>query len=84
MWKKLRGYEEKLLSNPRKEIILKAVAQAIPIYVMSIFRLPETLLNEIHAILAKFWWGSSDQKKENPLEKIRRLMSTQNDEGNGI
>jgi len=64
VWKKLRGYKEKLLSSPGKEIILKAVAQAIPTYAMSIFRLPETLLNEIHAILAKFWWGSSDQKRK--------------------
>ena len=64
VWKKLRGYKEKLLSSPGKEIILKAVAQAIPSYAMSIFKLPETLLDELHAILAKFWWGSSDQKRK--------------------
>jgi len=44
VWKKLWGYKERLLSNPGKEVILKAVAQAIPIYAMSVFKFPESLL----------------------------------------
>jgi len=64
VWKKLRGYKQKLLSSLGKEIILKAIAQAIPTYAMSIFRLLETFLDEIHAILAKFWSSSSDQQRK--------------------
>jgi len=63
IWKKLRGYKERLLSNPGKEVILKAVAQAIPTYAMSIFKLPNSLLDEIHSILSKFWWGSTDSRR---------------------
>jgi len=63
VWKKLWGYKERLLSNPGKEVILKAVAQAIPIYAMSVFKFPESLLDEIHFIFSKFWWGSTDTRR---------------------
>ncbi|XP_021836344.2 uncharacterized protein [Spinacia oleracea] len=59
IWKKLQGWKEKLLSRPGKEVLIKAVAQAIPTYMMSIFKIPDELLDEIHSIIASFWWGSN-------------------------
>ncbi|XP_021721016.1 uncharacterized protein LOC110688556 [Chenopodium quinoa] len=41
IWRKLQGWKEKLLSKPGKEVMIKAVAQAIPTYMMSIFKIPE-------------------------------------------
>jgi hypothetical protein len=57
IWTKLNGWKEKLLTHAGKEILLKTVIQAIPIYTMSVFRLPKTLLKEINALMGKFWWG---------------------------
>jgi len=37
--------------------MIKFVLQAIPSYVMSIFRLPNTLLDEIEKMMNAFWWG---------------------------
>lgn len=31
---------------------------------MSVFRLPDTLLDEIQSMLARFWWGSKDHERK--------------------
>ncbi|GJY49333.1 reverse transcriptase [Tanacetum coccineum] len=41
------------------------VAQAMPMYVMNIFLLPDTLIDDIHIALNCFWWG--DGIKANPI-----------------
>ena len=55
--KKLSGWKEKLLSKVRKEILIKVVAQAIPTYTMSCFKLPDSLCNELTSLIRNFWWG---------------------------
>jgi len=37
--------------------MIKFVLQSIPSYVMSIFRLPNSLLDEIEKMMNAFWWG---------------------------
>lgn len=57
VWKKLQGWEEKLLLQAGREILIEAVVQAIPTYLMSCFKLPIGLCDEIEALDQKFWWG---------------------------
>ena len=58
---KLAGWKEKLLSKVRKEVLIKAVAQAIPTYAISCFKIPDSLCDEITSLIRNFWWG---QRKE--------------------
>ena len=58
--KKLSGWKEKLLSNAGKEILIKAVGQAIPSYTMSCFKLPDSLCDELASMVRKFWWGQKN------------------------
>ncbi|XP_048494687.1 uncharacterized protein LOC125494872 [Beta vulgaris subsp. vulgaris] len=62
IWKKLQGWKEKLLSRDGKEVLIKSVAQAIPNYAMSCFKLPTTFCHEFESIIRKLWWGSSGGK----------------------
>ncbi|XP_058746012.1 uncharacterized protein LOC131618873 [Vicia villosa] len=39
-WKKIKGWKEQFLSRARKEVLIKAAAQAIPTYVMNCYKLP--------------------------------------------
>lgn len=59
--RKVQGWKEIYLSNAGKEILNKSVAQAVPTYSMSCFRMP--VVKELHSILAKFWWGKSNGEK---------------------
>lgn len=62
--KRLQGWREKTLSNAGKEVLIKAVIQSIPTYVMSCFELPKQLCNDINQCIARFWWGvKGDEKK---------------------
>lgn len=65
--KKLQGWKEKLLSRPAKEVLIKAVAQAIPTYMMSIFKVPEGLIDEIHTVLARFLVGLKWDREKDSL-----------------
>ena len=56
VWSKLKGWKEKLISQAGREILIKSVAQAIPAYAMSCFRLPNRLIKEIEVLIQRFWW----------------------------
>jgi ribonuclease HI len=59
----ISGWNEKNLYTGGKEILLKAIAQAIPTYAMSVFKIPKGIIKAISAAIARFWWGEKDGKK---------------------
>ena len=59
IWSKLQGWKEKLLSQAGREILLKAVVQAIPTFAMSC-----CLCDEIEALIRKFFWGQRGGKEK--------------------
>ena len=64
MWRKLQGWEGKLLSQSGREVLLKAVIQAIPTYTMGCFKLPIGLCNEIEVLIKKFWWVQQGDRRK--------------------
>ena len=62
--KNLAGSKGKLLSMGGKEILIKAVAQAIPSYTMSCFLLPMSLCEDLERDLRSFWWGQKQQESK--------------------
>lgn len=64
MWKKIQGWKEKLLSKPGKEILIKAVAQAIPVYSMACFDLTKSVCEELSTMINRYWWSQMDKKNK--------------------
>ena len=62
--KRLRDYTEKHMSIAAKEILIKAVAQALPTYSMSVFKLPLGLCDDLTNIIRDFWWGAENGKRK--------------------
>ena len=62
--RKLAGWKEKLLSRAGKEILIKVVAQAVPTYTMSCFKLLDSICEELTSMVRNFWWGQKvDERK---------------------
>ncbi|XP_057426510.1 uncharacterized protein LOC130719933 [Lotus japonicus] len=62
--KKLKGWKEKYLSKAGKEVLLKSIAQAIPIYIMSCFKIPDNICDSMASQMANFWWGQKNSEKK--------------------
>ncbi|XP_059431505.1 uncharacterized protein LOC132165008 [Corylus avellana] len=69
VWKRLQDWKLKFLSQAGKEVLLKAVIQALPTYCMSVFLLPRALCREINSQMRKFWWGHKENDSRALLAK---------------
>lgn len=57
---KIQSWKNCMLNQAGKEILIKAVLNAIPTYVMHVFKLPTTWCKEINSLISRFWWGSRE------------------------
>ena len=62
--KRLIDWSEQYLSSGNKEILIKAVAQTIPTYVMSVFKLPASVCDDLTRMMRQYWWGVENGKKK--------------------
>lgn len=60
MENKLKDWKSKTLSQVGKLVLIKSVAQAIPTYLMSCFKIPQNVLDKIRATIMRFWWGQKN------------------------
>lgn len=52
------------LSLAGKEIMIKVIAQAIPTYIMGVFKLPMSVCDDLNRMVRNFWWGSAEGKRK--------------------
>lgn len=64
LWKKIKGWKERLLSQGRKEILMKSVAQAIPNYVMNCFKISVGCCLKMESLLNRYWWEDGDDNNK--------------------
>ncbi|GAU31848.1 hypothetical protein TSUD_114590 [Trifolium subterraneum] len=74
IWKRINSWRGCALSKAGKEIMIKSVLQAIPSYVMSMFILPASLIDDIEKMINAFWWrGGSTNNNNNNTKGIHWL-----------
>ena len=45
-------------------MLIKAIAQAIPTYTMSCFKIPDSLCDEWTSLIRNFWWGKKQNERK--------------------
>jgi exonuclease III len=84
VWKKLKGWKEKNLSFAGRGTLIKAVAQAIPTYLMSCFLLPKGLCNRLESMISRFWWGSNTDRRKIHWINWKKTCKQKKDGGMGF
>ncbi|CAN1296474.1 Putative ribonuclease H protein At1g65750 [Linum perenne] len=64
--------------------MVKAILQAIPSYLFSVFRLPDTLLKKMDSIIARFWWAGDARRRTIHWCSIDKLSTSKGDGGLGF
>ncbi|CAM8940407.1 unnamed protein product [Rhodiola kirilowii] len=60
VWKRVNDWKGKLLSAAGKEILIKAVLQALPVYTMSVYSVPRKVVDDISKLIYQFWWNKRE------------------------
>lgn len=81
---KLSGWKEKLLSSVGKEILIKAVAQAVPAHTMSCFLLPNNLYDDMTSMVRNFWRGQKGNEQKMAWMKWDKLCEPKIEGGMGF
>ena len=84
MTKKLSGWKEKKLSKAGREVLIKAMAQAIPSYTMSCFKLPKSWCDDLQKMVARFWWGQQGSERKLHWVKWESLCQAKKEGGLGF
>ncbi|GMI72472.1 hypothetical protein HRI_000916500 [Hibiscus trionum] len=62
--KKLGGWQSNLLSIGGRVILIKSILASLPIYFLSLFRMPKAISNRLNGLMARFLWGGSSEKSK--------------------
>ncbi|XP_024163724.1 uncharacterized protein LOC112170610 [Rosa chinensis] len=82
--KKLKSWQGKMLSGAGKDILIRVVAQALPTYAMSVFQLTKNFCEDLELMCARFWWGSTDDKRKIHWKSWEKLCLPKEEGGLGF
>jgi len=57
---RLSGWNNRFLSFGGRLILLKAVLTSLPVYALSFFKAPSSIISSIESLLNNFFWGESE------------------------
>ena len=81
---KMQGWKEQFLNPAGKEILLKAVIQALPTYAMTVLKFPKKFCEQICSKIARFWWARSGKDHGIHWKRWECLTKSKRDGGLGF
>ena len=81
---RLHGWFAKALSQGGKEVLIKSICMALPIYAMSVFRLPNTLCEKLTSVMCEFWWSSGELRRRISWVSWQNLCKSKEEGGLGF
>ncbi|KAJ4788160.1 RNA-directed DNA polymerase (reverse transcriptase)-related family protein [Rhynchospora pubera] len=63
MKEKLAGWKSNMLSHAGRLVLIKSVLMTMPVYYMSLEMLPRGVIKDINKLMAKFFWGKTNQTR---------------------
>ncbi|CAL1384739.1 unnamed protein product [Linum trigynum] len=81
---RLQGWKRRTLSWAAKEVLIKSVALALPLHVMSCFKLPLSLCRLLDKHVARFWWSVEEEQSKIRWVSWRNLCKSKHDGGMGF
>ncbi|XP_057418855.1 uncharacterized protein LOC130713070 [Lotus japonicus] len=81
---KMTGWKEVLLNQAGKEILIKAVIQAIPTYAMAIIKFPKGFCDSLNSMVSRFWWKGQHNQRGIHWKKWEVLTKRKLDGGMGF
>lgn len=84
MLRKIQGWKQSVLSQAGREILIKSVANAVPMYPMCCFNFPKKVCNSFNNALANFWWGQQKNEGKIHWKSWEKLAEAKKDGGMGF
>ena len=66
---KLASWKASCLSRAGKLVLIRAVLNSLPVYYLSLFKMPRKVANEIIRLQSRFLWNGNDGKRYSALVK---------------
>lgn len=62
--KRMSDWNEKYMSSGAKEVLIKSVAQALPTYIMGVFKMTDKFCDDYTRMVRNFWWGHDNGERK--------------------
>jgi len=81
---RLATWKASCLTRPGKLVLIKAVLSSLPVYYLSLFRMPKRVAHEINKIQRRFLWSGKNESKASALVKWEVVQRTKKEGGLGV
>ncbi|KAJ4791511.1 RNA-directed DNA polymerase (reverse transcriptase)-related family protein [Rhynchospora pubera] len=81
---KLTGWRSNMLSHAGRLVLIKSVLLSVPVYFMSVEIIPKGIIKQIESLIAKFFWGKTDQSRYMSFVSWKRICQTMEKGGLGV